>query len=336
MMESPTPISVVIPAYNAASDLPATLESLEAQTLPPGEVIVVDDGSSDDTAELARAWGARVLKHETNRGLSAARNTGIREARYEWIALLDADDLWDPEKLALQWAAVVEHPRVRVVACDYETFVGDRTVAPRHLAQWEPYRRAPKERLGSETVRLPGTPLGMALIEGHFLLPSTLLVRRDLLLEIGLYDEGFAGLGTDPVGCEDLDLNLRLARRTDPILLERPLVRYRLREGSLSRHDLAMALGVIRVVDRMERLPDTFPAGTLEAYRPERPKRRQTAGLLLMHQGAFARARPLLRESWAEAPVPTTAALLAMSYLGPVPFRLLRSLKRVLRLPGLR
>ena len=98
-------ISVVIPAYNAAHFLPRCLKSVFAQTLKPAEVIVVDDGSTDDTAAVAAALGARVIGRQ-NGGISAARNTGIQNASGQWIALLDADDLWAPEKLERQVACI--------------------------------------------------------------------------------------------------------------------------------------------------------------------------------------------------------------------------------------
>src|ERR1700757_37711 len=94
-------ISVIIPAYNAAHFLPRCLKSVFAQTLQPAEVIVVDDGSTDDSADVARKLGARVVSRP-NGGLSAARNTGVQSSTSEWIALLDADDLWAPEKLRAQ------------------------------------------------------------------------------------------------------------------------------------------------------------------------------------------------------------------------------------------
>jgi glycosyltransferase involved in cell wall biosynthesis len=98
-------ISVVIPAYNAARFLPLCLPSVFAQTYKPEEVIVVDDGSTDNTAEVAAELGARVIRRE-NGGISAARNTGIQNASCEWIALLDADDSWAPEKLERQAACI--------------------------------------------------------------------------------------------------------------------------------------------------------------------------------------------------------------------------------------
>src|ERR1700721_4618512 len=94
-------ISVVIPAYNAAAFLPRSIASVRAQTLQPVEVIVVDDGSTDDTKAVAAGLGGRVITR-TNSGPSAAKNTGIRMASGDWIALLDADDRWSPEKLERQ------------------------------------------------------------------------------------------------------------------------------------------------------------------------------------------------------------------------------------------
>jgi glycosyltransferase involved in cell wall biosynthesis len=99
-------ISVVIPAYNAASFLPRCLKSVFAQTLKPAEVIVVDDGSTDDSAVLAANLGATVI-NRPNRGPAAARNAGIQNASSDWIGLLDADDMWAPDKLERQAACVL-------------------------------------------------------------------------------------------------------------------------------------------------------------------------------------------------------------------------------------
>ncbi|MBV1799994.1 glycosyltransferase [Siccirubricoccus sp. G192] len=96
-------VSVIIPAYNAARSLPRTIDSVLAQTVPPAEIIVVDDGSADETAAVAEAYGDRVrVIRKPNGGPASARNLGAREATGEWLALLDADDQWLPEKLERQ------------------------------------------------------------------------------------------------------------------------------------------------------------------------------------------------------------------------------------------
>lgn len=102
-----TTISVVIPCYNAEEYLRETLGSVVSQTHAPVEVLVVNDGSTDDSAEIAGSYGPPVrVIHQDNRGESVARNRGIDEARGEWVAFIDADDIWKPRKLELQCAAI--------------------------------------------------------------------------------------------------------------------------------------------------------------------------------------------------------------------------------------
>ena len=111
-------ISVVIPAYNAARFIAATLESVLAQSYPVSECIVVDDGSVDSTADIVGEFEARVtLVSQTNQGLAAARNRGVREATSKLIAFCDADDVWRKDKLELQVQALAEDPGVSAVFC---------------------------------------------------------------------------------------------------------------------------------------------------------------------------------------------------------------------------
>ena len=111
-------ISVVIPAYNAARFLAATLESVLAQSYPVSECIVVDDGSVDSTADIVGEFEARVtLVSQTNQGVAAARNRGVLEATSELIAFCDADDVWRKDKLELQVQALAEDPGVSAVFC---------------------------------------------------------------------------------------------------------------------------------------------------------------------------------------------------------------------------
>ena len=100
---SPLPVTVVIPAYDRAELLPRALASVAAQTAAPAEILVIDDGSADDTAAVAERLGARVLRHERNRGVSAARNTALDAAGGEWVAFLDTDDEWLPFHLERLW-----------------------------------------------------------------------------------------------------------------------------------------------------------------------------------------------------------------------------------------
>src|SRR5713101_9096613 len=109
-------ISVLIPAYNAAPYLKEAIESALSQSYAPHEIIVVDDGSTDGTADIARSFGSQVrLLQHANRGVAASRNRGIEEATGDWIALLDADDLFLPDKLLLQVRAVDHNPSALLV-----------------------------------------------------------------------------------------------------------------------------------------------------------------------------------------------------------------------------
>ncbi len=105
-------ISVIIPVYNGANYLAEAIASVRTQTLTPLELIVVDDGSTDASAALAQAAGAQV-HCQSRQGTAGAVNAGVALARGEWLAILDADDRWLPDKLALQWAAVQATPAAR-------------------------------------------------------------------------------------------------------------------------------------------------------------------------------------------------------------------------------
>lgn len=111
-------VSVIIPNYNYAHYLPETLDSVLAQTYPGVEIIVVDDGSRDDSTTVIRSYGDRVrLIEQKNQGVSAARNRGVQESSGELVAFLDADDVWLPKKLELQVQQILDHPKVGLVHC---------------------------------------------------------------------------------------------------------------------------------------------------------------------------------------------------------------------------
>lgn len=207
-------ISVVIPTYNRASYLPATIQSILAQSLPVAEILIVDDGSRDDTADLVpRLEGPIRYLQQQNQGPAAARNRGIRAATGALIALLDSDDLWEPDKLRMQVKAL-----------------SGREVGMVHTAA----------RIMNAQGQLTGAIWSRPEYHGdvfHRLLiangvnASSVLARRDLLLEVGGYDERFPCL-------ENWELWLRLSRRTRFAYLDTPLIRYRVHPGNLIK-DLA-------------------------------------------------------------------------------------------------
>ena len=181
-------ISVIIPAFNRAGIISEALSSVRAQTSPPFETIVVDDASSDGTADIAQREGARVIRLKINRGAAGARNEGIRVANGEAIALLDSDDYWEPHHLATVGSLLEENPDA-AAAGSAVRYVGSRS--------------------GVWKGRIPEGPPAVVVREAFkdWLTPtSTTVVRREALIEIGGYDESERY-------SEDFDLWLRLARR---------------------------------------------------------------------------------------------------------------------------
>lgn len=333
---SPAPVSVVIPAYESAAHLPGTIASVREQSVEVDEIIVVDDGSADETAAVARSHGVRLVRHEANRGVSAARNTGIRAARNEWIAMLDADDVWKPEKIARQYGIVQRYPDVGLVFSDREHVRDGDTVLPRFLPDHEPYHDVAKTSIGDAAYRLEGAAVGRALFPGNFIKPSTLLLRRSLFERVGGFDERFTAPGS-PIGtCEDQDLSLRLVVHTDPVVVEAPLVRYRLREGSVSSDTIGLLLGYAYLAEKVIAEPHRYPAGAAEYFRDRRPEVLHEAAVLCMHEGSFDMASGLLRRSLRDGVTLRALLSLLACGMGDAAFARLVRLKRSLRLPGLR
>lgn len=194
-------VSVIIPTYNRAQKVTRAVASVLYQTFPDYELIVVDDGSRDGTAEALSPFPSRVLRlvHEENRGVSAARNTGILASRSPLIAFLDSDDYWLPEKLAAQAAFFRDHPEA--VACQ------SREIWIRKGRRVNPRKKHLKP---SGDIFIPS--LRLCLVS-----PSSVMMRRSLFDEVGLFDEAF------PV-CEDYDLWLRITCKHPIHLLDRDLV----------------------------------------------------------------------------------------------------------------
>ncbi len=135
--------SVVIPAFNAGRYLAETLDGVLAQTLPAHEILVIDDGSTDDTPAVAAKYAPRVTYvRQENRGVSAARNNGMGRATGDWVAFLDADDRWEPQFLKSASAVCSCEPHPALVFTDFRTFGGaSEVVRPsEQLAKWDPAR----------------------------------------------------------------------------------------------------------------------------------------------------------------------------------------------------
>jgi glycosyltransferase involved in cell wall biosynthesis len=186
------PISVLIPAYNRADSLNRALASVAAQEMQPIEVIVVDDGSVDETAANAEAWGARVVRHELNQGCAIARNSGLAVAGQPWIAMLDSDDEWLPHHLASLWPLRGNH----LVIANSALQCGPNPAGDRLLGT------------ASERPQLLREPASL-VYPGNPIPTSAALVRREAAQAAG---------GFRPPRVDDLDLWLRLLERGTGLL----------------------------------------------------------------------------------------------------------------------
>ncbi len=201
-------VSVVIPAYNAQGCVGGAIRSVLAQTHPVREIIVVDDGSQDATASVVRGFAAPVrYLHQPNAGVSAARNRGVREASGDWVAFLDADDHWLPEKLDRQMELLQTRPDLHWCGCR-PAYVKDGEPAPAEIpVPLKAFLRAPA-----------AVPFFESLRQGLVFQTSGVVVRRTVLQETGGFDESLRVN-------EDRDLWWRIAFR-HPLVGYCPQVSY--------------------------------------------------------------------------------------------------------------
>ncbi|SMC25026.1 Glycosyl transferase family 2 [Desulfacinum hydrothermale DSM 13146] len=193
-------VSVIIPTHNRAHMVREAVDSVLAQEGVRMEIIVVDDGSTDETPEVLAPYRDRILViRQSNRGVSAARNRGVQAARGQWIAFLDSDDLWLPGKLRAQLDFFAAHPRWLI--CQTEE------VWIRNGRRWNPKRYHAK----------PSGHCFDRLLERCLISPSAVMLHRSLLEQVGLFDE-------DLPACEDYDLWLRIGCRHPIGLVPKPLV----------------------------------------------------------------------------------------------------------------
>lgn len=200
MITEPIVISVIIPTYNRATLVLEALESVFCQDLPGIEIIVVDDGSTDDTRQRLLPMLSRIrYVYQERTGVSGARNTGMRLAHGQWLAFLDSDDLWLPHKLTRQMQYLAAHPELRICQTE-ETWI-------RQGSRWNPrrYHRKPSGYCFDE------------LLQRCLVSPSAVILHRSLLEEVGDFDEELPA-------CEDYDLWLRIGWRHPLGLLSEPLV----------------------------------------------------------------------------------------------------------------
>jgi glycosyltransferase involved in cell wall biosynthesis len=223
MRPSPS-ISIIIPCYNAERYIAATIESVLAQSQPGMEIIVVDDGSTDQSVNtVLKTFPSVRLEQQANQGVAAARNTGIRLARGEWVAFVDADDIWLPGKLSAQLQQLQSAPECRMNYTAWEVWPSDQ---PRPAADY----LARLQDRAADSARWDGASgwIYTQLLLDCVVWTSTVLVQRSLLEELGGFDASLR------IG-EDYDLWLRASRLTPILRIARPYALYRIHPASITK-----------------------------------------------------------------------------------------------------
>ena len=203
-------ISVIIPTYDRAHTLPQAIASVLNQTLKPREVIVVDDGSTDNTKEVLSHYPGIIIIDQKNNGVSSARNAGIEQANGEWLAFLDSDDEWLPVKLEKQWAAICNDDKL---ICHTEE------IWIRNGQRVNPMKK--HQKFGGMIYE---KCLPLCVIS-----PSSVMIHQSVFNDIGVFDESLEV-------CEDYDLWLRICSKYSTLFISEPLiVKYGGHEDQLSR-----------------------------------------------------------------------------------------------------
>jgi glycosyltransferase involved in cell wall biosynthesis len=266
-------VSVVIPSYNYGRYLPDAIDSVIAQTFTDFEIIVVDDGSTDETPDVVRHYGERVIyRRQENVGLAATRNNGCAIARGEYFALLDADDAWFPDKLAKQVEILNRNPDAGLVYGRMALMDGEGRPLP-----------------GVKPSQPPGETFA-EIVERGTPPPSTFLIRRRCFEEIKRFDPSLTGM-------EDLDLALRLAKRYRVVHMPDLLGRYRDHADSLSHQRGKMTAGYLRMFEKC--LDDTQDPALRRVIRRRMAPYHYRWAKILLRDGETAKARREVREALA-------------------------------------
>jgi glycosyltransferase involved in cell wall biosynthesis len=231
-------VSVIIPSYNSACYLTDAVDSVLAQTVQDIEVLVIDDGSTDDTEAVMRRYGPPVrYLRQPNSGVAVARNHGIEASRSRYVAFLDADDTWMPRKLERQLTALEQHPQYRACYSAFLKVTSD--LKPLGVS------RSQGQRSVLEDLLFRGNVIGSI---------CTVLCDRSIFAATGGFDPALSQ-------CADWDMWVRIARVTDFLYLDEPLVTYRQHDSNMSRNAPLLERDSLLVLEKgfaLDGLPESI------------------------------------------------------------------------------
>jgi len=241
-------VSIIIPTYNSAAFLPETLNSIFEQTFKDYEVIIVDDGSTDNTKKILQPYYEKVIYlYQHNSGSPARpRNLGISKARGDYIALFDSDDIMMPHKIERSVDFLDSQPDLAMVFTNFSKFSADSDQYPgAHLDLYKNFRNLQKVNLGEGRCVIKGQDAFEALFFDNYVGTSGVMVQRKVFPAVGLFDEevSYGGL-------EDRDMWLRIAHLYDLGYLNILGHKYRVRHGSVSKRTLDSNLARAKVIKK--------------------------------------------------------------------------------------
>jgi glycosyltransferase involved in cell wall biosynthesis len=242
-MNNTPKISLIIPTYNCASYLKRCIISALEQTYDNMEIIVVDDGSTDNTKNIVQSFGDSVhYIYQENRGLAGARNTGIKASKGQYLAFLDADDCFDKENIKVKTSYLEEHPQIDWVFSDWDEVDEEGNFLARGSIKWSYAKKQLKDRLFEELI-----------YNRNFISPVTIMIKKAAMEKAGYFDP-------DVICQEDWDLWLRISLKHPAHYIDKVLVHVLIRPDSLSRNFSKWAQGNALIVDKLNNsLPLDFP-----------------------------------------------------------------------------
>lgn len=248
-MTPPPLISVIVPSYNCARYIAAALESALQQDYPNKEILVVDDGSTDNSLEVLRGFGDRIqVITQANAGAAAARNTGLRAAKGEYLAFLDADDLWLPGKLTAQANYLDAHPEIGLVYSAWQEWHA------RADGEFDPPPAVPASDASTEIVAQESGWMYNRLLLDCAIHTTTAMIRGKVAGEVGLFDVKLRR-------GQDYDYWLRVSRVTPIHKLKAVLSLYRIHRESITRKPHVANYGYLVIKNALDRWGRTGPDG---------------------------------------------------------------------------
>lgn len=273
--------SVIIPAFNAVATLARAIESVRAQSWSAHEIIVVDDGSSDATAEVAGRFGDAVrLIRQGNRGVSVARNAGAAAASGDWLAFLDADDWYAPDRLKLHAEWIAEDAALDCLTGDYEYRNAAGALLGTSMVQHESGRMMLSKAAGASRVVMEAPAEIAAFVAEHFGDTHTLSVPRSLFVEVGGYPTGYQV-------CEDVHFLTRLVAKSRRIgVICESLGVYVIHDGSATRRDpVAAQQENVRTLTDLAGKSQNFPSPVRQGVAARMANARYNLGCALSRNG---------------------------------------------------